>query len=123
MWFFAELTEYFQSRKAHIVGKLNDQSFLQIEKPGYQREFLEGLIAIVEKTIPFYNSSLHSLLQSELHTSKRRLIIIVSDFLAYGEAEKKLIAQLREKHEVRLVQLPTRSGKISEALLLTPFNQ
>lgn len=122
MWFFAELTEYFQSRKAHIVGKMNDQSFLQVEKLGYQRQFLEELFSMVGKTIPFYSSSLQELLQSELHIPKRRLIIIVSDFLAYGETEKRLLGQLREKHEVRLVQIPTRLAKISEALLLTTIS-
>lgn len=36
--FFVELTSYFQSRKAHITGRINNsQSFLGLEKLPYQK--------------------------------------------------------------------------------------
>lgn len=122
-WFFAELTEYFQSRKAHISGLIGDQTFLQLEKPAMQKSFLETLMHYANKKIPLYTSSLCELLTREVHTPKKRLIIIVSDFLAYGEEERNLVGRLREKHEVKLVQVNAdQRGEMKEALMLDIFS-
>lgn len=75
--------------------------------------------------IPRYQSSLYDLLYQESLLPKRRLIIVVSDFLSYDDKEKRLLNLLRERHEVKLVQIPIddNSKHLPEALSLAYFQQ
>jgi hypothetical protein len=92
-----------------------------LEKPVYQKKFLEECEKKLNKSMPVYRSSLLVLLKKEVAMPKKRLIILVADFLDYDEEEKKLVGILRDKHEVRLVQIPTMTKQLSGTLLLTDF--
>jgi|GEM_PF-3198578 len=123
--FFAELTQYFQARKAHITGRICKRSFLQLEKLGFQKRFLDAFLEKTKNIFPIYSSSLHDLLTTQIALPKRRLIIIVSDFLTYGDAEKRLLNVLRQKHDVKLVQMPVEGKRVqlTEALSLSAFEK
>lgn len=117
--FFVELTSYFGSRKAHITGRINDgQSFLGLEKLPYQKFFLDAFTEKTGSLFPRYKSSLHELLAEQAKLPKRRLIIVVSDFLEYGDEEKRLMNVLREKNEVLLFSMPT-NARLMEAEIIS----
>lgn len=107
--FFAQLTHYFQKEKAHISACLSDHSLVWLHTPVGQKAFVERLSTMTNNVFPLYSSSLTQLLTEQSMITKRRLLIIVSDFLVYNEQERKLVDGLRERNEVRLVQLPTHS--------------
>lgn len=103
--FFAELTTYFQSKKGHITWYMWTHTFPSLEKIGYQKTFLEACNKKTASSLPVYHSSLQALLASQLSIPKQRLIIVVSDFLAYGTEEERLVNMLRQKHEVLLITI------------------
>lgn len=115
--FFAELTSYFQEKKAHITWWLGEEIFLSLEKPVSQKGFLEACDKKIGRALPLYTSKLWSLLAQQRAVAKKRLIIIVSDFLSYGEEEKRQVNVLRQKHEVILLRMPMDEKKVSADML------
>lgn len=105
--FFAGICGYFQASRSRISVMLPNAIYSGVEQLAKQRSFVEAYEKRIVSTLPVYNSSLHRLLRAELMSPKRRLIIVVSDFLSYDDEAKKLIAQLSERHEVRLVNVFT----------------
>ena len=88
-----------------------------------QKFFLDAYVKKIEKQFPLYSSSLDMLLDAQLAMPKSRLIIIVSDFLAYGEEQERKVNMLRQKHEVRLVQIDVvNNNTLKESLLLHTFS-
>ena len=52
------------------------------------------------------------MLKTQLALPKKKLIVIVSDFLTYSEEEKRLVDMLMQKHEVRLVTVMTEQSVV-----------
>jgi len=103
--FFAGLLHHFRAEQADITGYIPDKSFPHLEKPTEQKRFLSAISRSF--LLPsIYHSSLSFFLQQELIHSKRRIIVIVSDFLRVTEEDQKCLAVLQQKHEVVLVRLP-----------------
>lgn len=110
--FFAAVCQYFQSSRSRITVRLPEGIYEGVEQLAKQKYFVEAYEKHINSTMPLYTSHLHELLRAELLAPKRRLILIVSDFLSYDEEAKRLIAQLSGRHEVRLISIFTSSAAL-----------